>query len=112
MEKAELHRSLLNKASLKGANLSKGDYGRSVFEGADLTGATLRLSNIARARFAGATMHNTDLSSAFMFATRFEGTDLSTVKGLTQAQIDVACGDGKTRLPAALKRPSGWPCVE
>jgi len=34
------------------------------------------------------------------------------VKGLTQAQVDVACGDAKTRLPSALKRPGGWPCVE
>ena len=83
-----------------------------MFEGADLTNATLRLSNIARARFSGATMNGTDMTNAFTYATRFEGTDLSTVKGLTQAQVDVACGDAKTRLPSALKRPGGWPCVE
>ncbi|MGH9576778.1 MAG: pentapeptide repeat-containing protein, partial [Terriglobales bacterium] len=109
---AELHHSLLTRASLKGANLSKGDFGRSVFEAADLSGATLRLSNIARARFAGATMNGTDLTNAFMYSARFEGTDLSAVKGLTQAQLDVACGDAKTKLPAALKRPASWPCSD
>jgi uncharacterized protein YjbI with pentapeptide repeats len=56
-------------------------------------------------------MSGTDLTNAFMYATRFEGTDLSTVKGLTQTQIDVACGDAKTRLPAGLKHPSAWPCA-
>jgi uncharacterized protein YjbI with pentapeptide repeats len=57
-------------------------------------------------------MTGTDMTNAFTYATRFDGTDLSNVKGLTQAQVDVACGDAKTRLPSALKRPSGWPCVE
>jgi uncharacterized protein YjbI with pentapeptide repeats len=97
---------------MKGVNLSKGDFGRSVFEGADLTGATLRLSNIARARFGGAIMSGADLTQAFMYATRFEATDLSGVKGLTQAQLDVACGDAKTKLPAGLKRPAAWPCTD
>jgi uncharacterized protein YjbI with pentapeptide repeats len=97
---------------LKGVNLSKGDFGRSVFERADLSGASMRLSNLARARFGGANLSGADLSQAFVFATRFEDTDLSTVKGLTQAQVEVACGNAKTQLPAGLKRPSSWPCAE
>jgi uncharacterized protein YjbI with pentapeptide repeats len=93
-------------------NLSKGDFGRSVFDGADLSGASFRLSNVARARFAGARMAGTDLTQAFLFAARFEGTDLSGVKGLTQSQLDVACGDAKTKIPSGLKRPSSWPCAD
>jgi hypothetical protein len=57
-------------------------------------------------------MAGVDLTQAFLFATRFEGTDLSAVKGLTQAQLEVACGDARTRLPAGLKRPSSWPCAD
>ena len=53
-----------------------------------------------------------DFSQAFLFGARFEATDLSAVKGLVQAQIDVACGDAKTKLPAALKAPPSWPCTE
>ena len=30
-------------------------------------------------------------------------TDLRKVKGLTQKQLDAACGDAKTRLPPGLK---------
>jgi hypothetical protein len=45
-----------------------------------------------------------------MFVTRVEGLDLSTATGLTQAQVDVACGDDKTKLPAKLTVPKSWPC--
>ena len=40
---------------------------------------------------------------AFMFLTRIEGLDLSVAQGLEQRQIDLACGDAKTKLPAELK---------
>lgn len=112
LEKAELHRSDLSGAVLTDVNLSKGDFGRSSFEKADLRGASLRLSNLARASFVGANLVGADFSKAFTFGTRFHATDLSAAKGLTQAQLDVACGDAKTRLPAGLKAPASWPCEE
>ena len=34
--------------------------------------------------------------------TSFLGTDLRHVKGLTQKQLDVACGDATTKLPPGL----------
>ena len=43
-----------------------------------------------------------DLTGAKTSITSFLGTDLSHVKGLTQAQLDVACGDSKTKLPPGL----------
>ncbi|TAN48037.1 MAG: pentapeptide repeat-containing protein, partial [Betaproteobacteria bacterium] len=99
-------------AQLKGARLSKGDFGRSVFDKADLSDADLRFSNLARARLTEAKLAGADLSNAFTLNTRFDGSDLSAVKGLTQAQLDIACGDAKTRLPARLKKPGSWPCAE
>ena len=97
---------------LQGVNLSKGDFGRSNFDGADLTSATLRLSNIARASFVGAKLSGTDLTQAFTFGAKFAATDLSGVRGLTQVQLDVACGDAKTKIPPGLKVPASWPCEE
>jgi hypothetical protein len=44
-----------------------------------------------------------DLTGAKTSITSFLGTDLRHVKGLTQAQLDVACGDVKTLLPTGLK---------
>ena len=29
---------------------------------------------------------------------------------LVQWQVDMACGDDKTVLPAGLKKPAVWPC--
>jgi len=112
LEKAEFHRCILSRAVLRGANLSKGDFGRSVFDRADLREANLRHSSVARASFREAQLAGADFSSAFLFAVRIEGTDLSAAKGLDQAQIDVACGDAKTILPAGLKAPASWPCAE
>jgi len=46
-----------------------------------------------------------------VFLTRLEGVDLSAAVGLEQGQIDIACGDGATRLPAGLSSPAAWPCA-
>ena len=51
------------------------------------------------------------LTLAFMFLTRIEGLDLSAAWGLQQAQIDLACGDTSTKLPAGLSAPAHWPCT-
>ncbi|HEY0399529.1 MAG TPA: pentapeptide repeat-containing protein, partial [Acidimicrobiia bacterium] len=36
------------------------------------------------------------------------GADLTGTLFLTQLQLNAARGDGDTRLPAALRRPSHW----
>ena len=51
-----------------------------------------------------------DFTDAFLFLARLEGLDLSKATGLEQMQIDLACGDAKTKLPAGLKAPATWPC--
>jgi hypothetical protein len=40
------------------------------------------------------------------------GANLSASKGLTQAQLDIACGSPETKLPAGLSQPKSWPCQE
>jgi uncharacterized protein YjbI with pentapeptide repeats len=62
------------------------------FRNANLSGANLSHSNLARANLSGAKLSITSL----------KGADLSTVKGLTQAQLDRACADSETRLPEGL----------
>ena len=52
-----------------------------------------------------------DFTGAYVFQTRLEGVDLSAAVGLEQGQIDIACGDGATRLPAGLSSPAAWPCA-
>jgi len=72
--------------------MSYGDFRDASFRGADLSGA-----NLAHAQLGGA-----DLSGAHLTITSIRAADLSRAKGLTQAQLDQACGDAETKLPAHL----------
>ncbi|HRP12512.1 MAG TPA: pentapeptide repeat-containing protein, partial [Terricaulis sp.] len=66
------------------------------FSGADLTSAVARRGQFARANFARARLHQAD----------FSGADLRQARGLTQAQLNLACGDRETRLPRGLSVPA------
>lgn len=108
--KAEMARADLTAADLSGADLSKAEFERAVFRDAGLERARLTFADLARADLTGARLAGADLTGAYTLLTRIEGTDLSGVTGLTQQQIEIACGDVETRLPAGLAAPAAWPC--
>lgn len=109
---AELQRTDMSGAQLTGADFSKAELGRVNFKGAVLTGAKFSVANLSRANFNGATFEGPiDFEEAFMFLTHIEGVDLSAATGLHQTQIDLSCGDEKTKLPEGLKTPTTWPCA-
>jgi uncharacterized protein YjbI with pentapeptide repeats len=110
-ESAELQRSNFAEAKLSNVNFTKADLGRSQFDGADIGGSRFSLANVARADFrAAAFSAPVDFERAFLFLARIEGADLSAATGLVQWQVDMACGDDKTVLPAGLTKPAQWPC--
>jgi uncharacterized protein YjbI with pentapeptide repeats len=109
--KAEMARADFTGADFTGANLQKAELGRAVLAGAVLDGADLTRAEIARAVFAGASLKGSDMTGAYAYLTHFEATDLSDVKGLTQEQLAVACGDDETVLPEGLSKPVAWPCA-
>ncbi|WP_244483923.1 pentapeptide repeat-containing protein [Rhizobium sp. Root482] len=109
---AELQRADFTGADLTGTDFEKAEAGRANFDKAVLTGARFALANLSRAHLSNASFEGPlDFDRAFLFLTRIEGLDLSQAKGLEQAQIDIACGDDKTKLPAGLKTPPDWPCA-
>ncbi len=112
LQKSELPRADFSKANLENADLSKAELGRAVFAEADLNGADLSYSNVARANFSEAQLENVDLTRAYTYLTRIEGVDLSKTIGLTQEQLELACGDSHTELPNGLERPTSWPCAK
>ena len=69
---------------------------------ADFTGASFRGADLSGANLAHARLDNADLSGARLTITSIRGTDLSRARGLTQHQLDAACGDARTRVPAPL----------
>lgn len=108
---AELERSNFSKAELNNARFEKAELGRSNFDGAVLTGASFAFANLARADLTKAEFKGPlNFQSAFFFLTRIEGVDLSSSIGLDQHQLNVACGDRRTKLPAGLTLPESWPC--
>ena len=108
---AELQRSIFHQAKLADGNFTKADLGRAQFDHAQVGGCRFSLANLARADFRHATFASSpDFDRAFFFLTRIEGVDLGSATGLEQWQVDMACGDGTTKLPPGLKRPEHWPC--
>ena len=88
----------LHGANFDGANATLMCMSFANFKGASFRGTVLDAANLASAKLDGA-----DLTGAHTSITSFLGTDLTHVKGLTQAQLDVACGDAATKVPKGLK---------
>ncbi|ROQ59217.1 pentapeptide repeat protein [Streptomyces sp. 840.1] len=80
-------------ARLRGADLRGGDLRGALLIAADLTGADLRLADLIGADFRDAELSGADLTGALF---------------LTQSQVNAARGNGATRLPDSLSRPSHW----
>ncbi|MET0235208.1 MAG: pentapeptide repeat-containing protein [Kibdelosporangium sp.] len=85
-------------ADLIGAKLRNADLRDASLRGAYLIGADLRGADLRTADLIGADLRDADLS----------GADLTGAIFLTQAQVNAARGDGRTRLPGSLQRPTHW----
>jgi hypothetical protein len=104
---ADLSSAYLSRADLRRANLHGADLGRAVLERADLRAANLtadlRGAILVYADLRGALLDGAVLAGAILRGANLSGASLGGVKGLTQAQLDTACGDGDTKLGPPLK---------
>ena len=95
----------LANVSIPGANLdSHADLIGANLSGPDLSGASLGNADLFGARLVKANLSNADLTGARLTKANLSGTDLSGAnllgaRGLTQTQLDEACGDANTKLP-------------
>lgn len=85
------------------ADLVGRDLRAELLAGADLRGALLIASDLRAVDLGAADLLGADLRDA-----RLHGADLADVLFLSQAQVNVAQGDGRTRLPARLTAPAYW----
>jgi len=106
--KASLHASF-HEAKLDSANLVGADLRGSTFHHANLTHANLQEANLQEASFAGAELTGARLDAADLRHAHFQGANLSGALGLTQDQLNSACVDDQTKLPANLNRPAPCP---
>lgn len=100
---ADLTNTCVKQHDLHGADFDGANATLMCMSFANFTNASFRGTELSGANLAGAKMDGADLTGAKTSITSFLGTDLTHVKGLTQKQMDVACGDANTKLPPGLK---------
>jgi hypothetical protein len=92
----------------KGRDRSGGDLIGRQLAGVDLRRASLRGAYLIGTNLAGADLRRADLAGADLRGAQLAGADLSTSLFVTQAQLDTARGDVRTKLPPGLRRPGHW----
>ena len=100
---ADLANTCVKSHDLHGADFTGANASLMCMSFANFTGVSFKNADLSGANMAGAKMAGADLTGAKTSITSFLGTDLRHVKGLIQAQLDVACGNAKTKLPPGLK---------
>lgn len=94
---ADFEGAILPNADLEGVECQGAD-----FESADLTGADMKGANLRGAEFERTQLARADLSGA-----NLRGADLSQTLGLKTAQLEQACYDTTTALPAGMAHDGG-----
>jgi uncharacterized protein YjbI with pentapeptide repeats len=97
----------LTNQCVKGGNLTGADFDHArlvlmCMSYADFKGATFRGADLSGANLAHAVLDGADVTGAQMTITSIKGTNLTRVRGLTQTQLDAACGDTDTKVPAGM----------
>jgi uncharacterized protein YjbI with pentapeptide repeats len=100
---ADLTNTCVKEHDLHGANFAGANATLMCMSFANFTNVNFRNAELSGANLAGAKMDGSDLTGAKTSITSFLGTDLTKVKGLTQKQLDVACGDTTTKVPAGFR---------
>lgn len=120
---AKLTRSVFNRSDFSNAVLSRADASGSEFEEANFSDADLTHARLVeavcphavferallsradarRADFRRANFRDADVTGMNFEDADLSGADLRNVRGLTQAQLNAACGDGATQVPRGLR---------
>ena len=107
---ATLTEAHLSNAKLADANFSRANLSRAIFSNTDFKGAQFNNANLTGAQFQGGQFQNAHFDGTILIDAKLENADFSganmfRAQGLKQAQLDEACGDERTRLPAGLSLP-------
>lgn len=98
------------RANLQEANLAEANLQEATLRQANLRQAVLQRSNLLRADLREADLVGADIEGANLYRAHVEATDLSEIRGMSQAQINEACGDPATKLPEGIMLPIQWAC--
>jgi uncharacterized protein YjbI with pentapeptide repeats len=103
LRQADFSAAVMNHTSFAGGDLRDVNAYGAVLSGASFAGA-----NLTNASFVGAYLEGANFRGADLAGVNFSGAEMERAIGLTQRQLDDACGDGATALPRGLRvRPCG-----
>lgn len=100
IRQADFSLATADRAHFRGANMSLTN-----FFGARLANADLRDANMEGATFVGAFLGGARMSGASLDGANFSGAELALAQGLSQDQLNTACGDATTTLPTGMTIP-------
>lgn len=101
LRQADMSASVMNHTSFAGGDLRDVNAYGGVFTGSSFAGA-----NLTNATFVGAYLEGANFSGATLNGTNFSGAEMGRAVGLTQRQLNAACGDDTTQLPRGLHIPA------
>lgn len=106
---SRLRQANLALAQMNKVNFSKADLSIAYMFGGRFTGASFAGADLRKASLVGSYLHSADMTGALIEGAVFSGAEMETAKGLTQSQLDTACGDEFTLLPPGLSIPKCMP---
>ena len=101
LRQADLSASVMNHTSFAGADMRDVNAYGGVFSSANFSRA-----NLTNATFVGAYLQGANFSGATLSGANFSGAEMDRAVGLSQRQLNSACGDGTTQLPRGMTIPS------
>lgn len=102
---SRLRQADFSAATFDGSKFAKANLSILEAYGARFTRADFAGADLSEASFVGAWLGGANLTGARLASANFSGAYLRTAKGLSQAQLNTACGDAETELPKGLKIP-------
>lgn len=101
LRQGDLQLAIADRTRFHGANASLVN-----FFGARLGHADFSDANLEQAAFVGAYLGYARFDGAALTGANFSGAELTGARGLTQEQLNTACGDATTVLPAGMTIPA------
>ena len=98
LRQADMSAAVMNRTTMAGADLRDVNAFGAVFTGASFAGA-----NLTNASFVGTYLQGANFRGANLAGVNFSGAEMGRATGLTQAQLNEACGDESTQLPPGLR---------
>lgn len=103
---ARIRQADLTIATADGANFSSANLSLTNMFGMRATGANFTNANLSGATLVGASLDSARFNGAVFTGANLSGAEMARARGLTQEQLNTACGDATTQLPAGLTVPT------